>query len=781
MKGKGCLLVIVLLSLLVLAIAHEPAGAETTNCIPITTLPYTITTQGVYCFTGHLATTLATGNIITITTNNVILDLNGYKLGGQGAGLGTQATGIYANQKSNITIKNGTVRGFLNAIVLNDNPPFTTSQGHLIEDIRADMNTYLGISVSGRGVVVRNNHVVDTGGSTAGYVNAYGVMVQGPGAKVMGNNIFETAESGSGASSIGVRVYSGPGSVVEDNRIGNEVMGSGTSTGVEVNGSSDVVVVNNRITKMTVGVNYAGGSTGSYRDNILRGVTTPYIGGTEIARGTITGVTASTGLEGGATSGEATLSVATGYRLPQTCTGGQIASWNGSTWVCAENIPGPAGPQGPKGDKGDQGIQGLKGDKGDKGDTGASGAAGADGHSPVLTWQGDQIAIDGVVSGPNLTGPQGPQGPPGAGVTYDPQLIALQRWDLIKGALLNIALGFSPAGMVFDGANIWVSNPMGAGGTVPNPGNPGSVLKIRASDGAILQTFSGSPLPLSPGALGYDGTKIWVSAFKVRGAERLGFIQVSDGTVTNSSYSTMVKGFVFDGSNMWSIDGPGVSATERIGATYISKYNASGQRVLYHSLLDASSHRYGSSIAFDGNYIWVGMYDDSCRSEIGCQDVLLRYDRNDLAHPVSATCNGVPIRSIVFSIYFDGVNLWFTQTPFLMGTTAYSRIDLYRFDNGSLEVQTSGLVAQCQSAKIFDESGLHAEFPDQISYDGEKIWVAVQTDQHYNPGQANGAVLKVLDLGVTPQAIPILGPTGLVFDGTRMWIGDSVSQSLLRR
>jgi hypothetical protein len=194
--------------------------------------------------------------------------------------------------------------------------------------------------VSGRGVVVRNNHVVDTGGSTAGYVNAYGIMVQGPGAKVMGNNIFETAESGSGASSIGVRVYSGAGSVVEDNRIGNEVMGSGTSTGVEVNSSSDVVVVNNRITKMTVGVNYAGGSTGSYRDNILRGVATPYIGGTEIARGTITGVTASTGLEGGATSGEATLSVATGYRLPQTCTGGQIASWNGSTWVCAADSVG---------------------------------------------------------------------------------------------------------------------------------------------------------------------------------------------------------------------------------------------------------------------------------------------------------------------------------------------------------------------------------------------------------------------------------------------------------
>ena len=47
------------------------------------------------------------------------------------------------------------------------------------------------------------------------------------------------------------------------------------------------------------------------------------------------------------------------------------------------------------------------------------GPQGPPGHSPVLTWSGDQIAIDGVVSGPHLTGPQGPQGPPGSGGISD--------------------------------------------------------------------------------------------------------------------------------------------------------------------------------------------------------------------------------------------------------------------------------------------------------------------------------------------------------------------------
>lgn len=92
---------------------------------------------------------------------------------------------------------------------------------------------------------------------------------------------------------------------------------------------------------------------------------------------------------------------------------------------------GPQGPQGVKGDPGAQGAQGIQGSPGApgaigaqgpagpigppgaKGDTGATGTAGPAGHSPVLTWSGDQIAIDSAVTSPHLTGPQGLQGPSG--------------------------------------------------------------------------------------------------------------------------------------------------------------------------------------------------------------------------------------------------------------------------------------------------------------------------------------------------------------------------------
>ena len=71
-----------------------------------TSLPAVITVQGVYCFTDHLSTAMTSGHAIDIQTNNVILDLNGFKLGGLAGGLGTLAIGVHAINRQNITIKN---------------------------------------------------------------------------------------------------------------------------------------------------------------------------------------------------------------------------------------------------------------------------------------------------------------------------------------------------------------------------------------------------------------------------------------------------------------------------------------------------------------------------------------------------------------------------------------------------------------------------------------------------------------------------------------------------
>ena len=90
-------------------------------------------------------------------------------------------------------------------------------------------------------------------------------------------------------------------------------------------------------------------------------------------------------------------------------------TWSGDQIAIDGVVSGPhlTGPQGAQGVQGVQGIQGPQGEQrgaGADGAAGSTGAPGADGHSPVLTWSGDQIAVDGIVSGPHLTGPQGVQG-----------------------------------------------------------------------------------------------------------------------------------------------------------------------------------------------------------------------------------------------------------------------------------------------------------------------------------------------------------------------------------
>ena len=64
--------------------------------------------------------------------------------------------------------------------------------------------------------------------------------------------------------------------------------------------------------------------------------------------------------------------------------------------------------------------------------------------------------------------------------------------------------------MAFDGANIWVANPL-----------LNTVTKLRASDGAALGTFPAGPFPYG---VAFDGANIWVvnrEAIEVRGAKLL--------------------------------------------------------------------------------------------------------------------------------------------------------------------------------------------------------------------------------------------------------------------
>jgi len=225
------------------------ASAETVNCTAITALPYTISASGVYCLTGDININIAGGSAIDIQANSVIVDLNGHKIGNLAAGPATVASGIHAASRQNITIKNGTIRGFYSGIELTD----PVSQGHVIEGVRLGQNTVQGIYVEGRGLIIRNNQVVATGGtSLSANANAYGIRLVGLYNRVINNDVITVTKQGTGQS-IGI------------------FFGSIPDLGL---------AVNNRITGADVGISMQDQT--KFRDNVTTGVTTPYQGGINV-------------------------------------------------------------------------------------------------------------------------------------------------------------------------------------------------------------------------------------------------------------------------------------------------------------------------------------------------------------------------------------------------------------------------------------------------------------------------------------------------------------------
>lgn len=247
--------------------AASHAGAETTQCTAITSLPYTISAPGTYCLTGDLTTSISSGTAITIAANSVTLDLNGHKLAGN-AGGATAAYGVYGEHRRYVVIKNGVIRGFAVAAALaGDNV------ASVFQDLTTDRNWFGGLLVECTGCVVRHNVVVNTGGTT-GFPssNGIGIYSWGTGNSILENEITSVAKTGSGIA-YGIYVDSA-NTFVEGNRI------AGAEVGVFTNATTgNVLVSDNRFTNMPTAMQYTG--TGKYRDNLTAGVTALAIGGTD--------------------------------------------------------------------------------------------------------------------------------------------------------------------------------------------------------------------------------------------------------------------------------------------------------------------------------------------------------------------------------------------------------------------------------------------------------------------------------------------------------------------
>jgi hypothetical protein len=249
MPRLGFAVLVFLIMTLSLGAPRTAQAAESyDNCTGfITSLPAVITTQGTWCLKKDLATAMTSGSAIDIQTNNVMIDCNDFKLGGLAAGATSEAAGIDAKDRLNLTVRHCNIRGFFRGLIF-----WGTGGGHVVEDNRFDGNLYAGLEVWGDGSVVRRNRIFDTGGSVFSF-EAFGMY------SVDSVDILDNTVSGvTNDHATGIWTDTNSGGSVSGNRVRNLLAsGGGIAVGIYTPGSDHLAIRDNDL-----GGNASAGSIG---------------------------------------------------------------------------------------------------------------------------------------------------------------------------------------------------------------------------------------------------------------------------------------------------------------------------------------------------------------------------------------------------------------------------------------------------------------------------------------------------------------------------------------
>ena len=245
------------------ALAAGPTGWGIGSCREVTAFPANLVAPGVYCLSyKYIDFPLMSGVLIKISADNVVLDLNGATLDGTPKRNGAFSWGIQSFGHSNITVRNGTIRGFNYGISLSAplgyvNTSVRPSHSLLVENVRLIENRTAGMEVIGYDSVIRGNYVAHTGGSPDPRLsgNAWGIIAAGDGLRLIDNDVTHTHV--------------------------NTAHSGGVTTAIFLSGGGDAAVVSNRISEADFGIYSGGLNWGKYRDNVTVNVTTPFTGGTD--------------------------------------------------------------------------------------------------------------------------------------------------------------------------------------------------------------------------------------------------------------------------------------------------------------------------------------------------------------------------------------------------------------------------------------------------------------------------------------------------------------------
>lgn len=204
---------VVVVGLFSLTPTSAAAAESYDNCNGvITSLPATISTQGVWCLKKNLVHAASTGAAITIAANNVTVDCNHFNVD---AAAGAAGSDGIAGNVLNATIRNCGIRGFRSGIHLDGG-------GHLVEENYLDRNRLWGVRAMGSNNRVVGNRVFNTLGSADGANSTTGILANGD----VIDNLVSGLVSGSGSFVYGINALSGE---VSGNTVRGFMLASGKS------------------------------------------------------------------------------------------------------------------------------------------------------------------------------------------------------------------------------------------------------------------------------------------------------------------------------------------------------------------------------------------------------------------------------------------------------------------------------------------------------------------------------------------------------------------------
>jgi hypothetical protein len=280
-----------------------------------------------------------------------------------------------------------------------------------------------------------------------------------------------------------------------------------------------------------------------------------------------------------------------------------------------------------------------------------------------------------------------------------------QFWTPKNAAVLGLTtVGTQPLSVACDGTDVWVVN---AGSD--------SVSRVRASDGKLLETWTGVPAPFNVlAAMGRVFVTNVHSLYRIDPSQPAGAV-----TTLASNLPNNVDGIAFDGARIW---------TANLGDPPSVSIITPGATIPWTVTTVTAGFSQPFAALFDGANVWITDKSAARLRKLDSAGAILQ--------SVTAGAGG----ELRFPV-FDGANIWVPSS---------TTVTVVRASSGAILATLTG-------------NGLNA--PNGSAFDGERILIT-------NQAGSSVSLWKAADL--TPLGSvstgPDTGPYGACSDGSQFWI-----------